>query len=369
MDLKKLQNKAKDSLDKQKLNEQQQSDESSSSGKKRRRPANYRIGMWIIEFLVLLFVLEHFVISPYLKKQEQESDKQKKEEQQKKVKLRGRQISPLQKTSRNLPGLTVADKVYLAPVKQLAKGGEDARSIQFTVSRKKGLPIEVVNSIGMHFRLVPSGTFMMGSPEDEKYRNKGEKLHVSEIKKPFYLGKFEVTQEQWNAVMDDNPSGFDEKRHPVEEVTWNDCQEFLKKLCRKEDLPEDTYRLPTEAEWEYACRAGTQAAYYFGDNPEQLSDFAIYKANSYGSTHKVGTVAPNAYGLYNMLGNVWEWCQTKYYMYPGTVEYKSMPDWRVIRGGNWYLEAEKCRAANRSRLGRGSHGNMLGFRVVRELNQ
>jgi formylglycine-generating enzyme required for sulfatase activity len=246
------------------------------------------------------------------------------------------------------------------------------------VSRDRNLPVEVVNSVGMRFRLIPNGSFIMGSPETEPGHFKGEKQHVAHIVEPFYISETEVTQAQWNAVMgpDSNPSGFKGGRRPVEEVDWHDCQRFLAALAEQEGVPRWTYRLPTEKQWEYSARAGTDTPFYFGTDIRKLRLYEWYKVNSFGRSHKVAQLRPNAYGLYDMLGNVWEWCWDTYKVYPESPE-KLDPtkDWtkiRVIRGGNWYVDADACRVAARTRLGVTSKGNMLGFRVVRriyELNE
>jgi formylglycine-generating enzyme required for sulfatase activity len=155
----------------------------------------------------------------------------------------------------------------------------------------------------------------------------------------------------------------------VEEVTWADAQQFCIKLNALEKLPKNTYRLPTEEEWEYACRAGTTTAYYSGSKPADLDRVAETGDNNYRSTRSVGGRPPNALGLYNMHGNVWEWCLNWYARYPGdttpiTEDEKRM---RSLRGGNWYVRAPDCRSAERGRLAPTSHGNMLGFRVLREI--
>ena len=274
--------------------------------------------------------------------------------------------------------LDEAATIYLPPTERLASGSKSAQEAQLVVSEDRNLPVEVVNSIGMRFRLIPNGSFIMGSPETEEGHFKGEKQHVAHITEPFYISETEVTQAQWTAVMgpDSNPSGFKGRERPVEEVDWHDCQKFLVALAEQDGVPRWTYRLPTEKQWEYAARAGTDTPYYFGTDVRKLRLYEWYKVNSFGRSHKVARLRPNAYGLYDMLGNVWEWCWDTYKTYPDSPE-KLDPgkDWtkiRVIRGGNWYLEPDACRAAARTRLGVTSKGNMLGFRVVRhiyELNE
>ncbi|MFW6414655.1 MAG: formylglycine-generating enzyme family protein [Verrucomicrobiota bacterium] len=366
-DLKELQKKARARVDQMNNEEQTESavDQHGKSGKQR-RPSPLRIGIWIFEFIILMFVLEHFVIRPYWLDDTSDDAAPSGGLKREEIAIK-ETVEQNKKALRSLPSLTIPSKTHLPSVEALADGSERAQSAQLAVSHKENLPIEVVNSIGIRFRLIPSGTFNMGSPEDEDNRWEGEKQHRRTIEQPFYISQFEVTQEQWKEIMDDNPSRFKGEKLPVEEVTWNDCQRFLQELSRREQVPEGTYRLPTEAEWEYACRAGTESAYYFGSDPERLKDYAVYKGSSFSSPQEVGTKKPNAYGLYNMHGNVWEWCKSKFRPYPETKKYKSLPDWRVIRGGNWYVDAGSCRSANRARLGPSSHGNMLGFRVVLDI--
>ena len=178
---------------------------------------------------------------------------------------------------------------------------------QKSVSREKELPIEIENSIGMRFRLVPSGSCLIGSPEGEKGRGTIEGRHVPLFPEEFYMGKFEVTQTEWKAVMGtDSPAGFKGEKRPVEEVTWHDCQRFVNKLCELEGVPLNTYCLPTEAEWEYACRGGTDTAFCFGNKVEQLAQWADYAGNNSRQTVDVGKRRPNSLGLYDMHGNVWE---------------------------------------------------------------
>jgi formylglycine-generating enzyme required for sulfatase activity len=221
-------------------------------------------------------------------------------------------------------------------------------------------PKEITNSIGMKLVLIPKGTFMMGSPIEEERRFEDEAQHQVTIGKDYYLGVTEVTQMQYEKVMGANPSYFegnavlgDSSNHPVEQVSWEDAVEFCKKLS---ELPEEkksgrVYRLPTEAEWEYACRAGSKAAYSFGANSKTLGDYAWFGENSGSQTRPVGEKKANAWGLYDMHGNVWEWCSDWYGVYPkGSVSDPSGPSegsGRVVRGGGWLLGAAFCRSAFR----------------------
>jgi formylglycine-generating enzyme required for sulfatase activity len=169
--------------------------------------------------------------------------------------------------------------------------------------------------------------------------------------------------------MGTNPSAFRGPRRPVEEVSWLDALKFCLRLNELEELPKGTYRLPTEVEWEYACRAGTDTPYYSGITVADLVRVAETGETNYRSTATVGGRPPNALGLYNMHGNVWEWCLDWYTRYPGdptpiTDDERRM---RCLRGGNWYVRAPDCRSAERGRLAPTSHGNMLGFRVMRTI--
>jgi len=219
------------------------------------------------------------------------------------------------------------------------------------------------NSIGMTFVQIPSGTFMMGSPSDEPNRFSDETQHRVTLTQPFYLETTEVTQGQWKAVMGSNPSRFSScgVDCPVEQVSWNDCQDFIQKLNQREG--NGTYRLPTEAEWEYACRAGTTAPYY-----TDLDQAGWYSGNSGIRTHPVAQKTPNAWGLYDMHGNVWEWCQDWYGGYPGgsvtDPKGPSSGPGRVFRGGCWLNSAGGCRSAGRGFDSPGYRDSGLGFRVA-----
>jgi formylglycine-generating enzyme required for sulfatase activity len=238
-------------------------------------------------------------------------------------------------------------------------------------------PKEIANRIGMKLVLVPKGTFMMGSPESEQCRQKDENQHEVTISKDYYLGVYEVTQVQYEKVMGKNPSHFqgaivgnENADLPVENVSWDDAVEFCKKLS---DLPEEmkagrVYRLPTEAEWEYACRAGSKTAYSFDDEEGLLPEYGWFSSNSSYRTHTVGLLEPNAWGLYDMHGNVWEWCSDRYVEYPkGAVSDPSGPkegSYRVYRGGCWSNVAADCQSADRNWGTPGSSGNPLGFRLA-----
>ena len=237
-------------------------------------------------------------------------------------------------------------------------------------------PKEIANSIGIKLVLIPKGTFTMGSPKTEEGRFANETEHQVTISKDYYLGVTEVTQGQYEKVMGINPSYFQGNKirgsssnHPVEVVSWEDAVEFCKKLAV---LPEEqkagrVYRLPTEAEWEYACRAGSKTAYSFGESSKSLGDYAWF-GNSNGQTHPVGEKKANAWGLFDMHGNVWEWCSDWYDEYPtGAVSDPVGPregTGRVPRGGSWNTGAAHCRTADRSRPGPSGRFYSHGFRVA-----
>lgn len=233
------------------------------------------------------------------------------------------------------------------------------------------------NSIGMEFVRISSGTFMMGSPTSEKDRDSDEIQHQVTISKDFYLGKYEVTQGQWKALMGNNPSKFSSCDDcPVEQVSWEDVQECIKKLNAKDS---GTYRLPTEAEWEYAARAGTTTAFAFGDNLS--SSQANFDGNyPYGNAEKrkylektveVRSYQPNAWGLYDMHGNVGEWCANwageEYYASSSSVD-PTRPNSgsvRVFRGGSWYSYGSSLRSAQRNRNLPSRRNYYIGFRLLR----
>ena len=247
------------------------------------------------------------------------------------------------------------------------------------------------------FRRIEKGSFTMGSPDKEKKRLRKEALKLVEISKSFEIMTKEVTQRQWFEVMRKNPSYFKLKEdcrdheivegvkmcpnHPVESVSWYKVQKYIKKLNASLGLkacngrPDDTrgcYRLPTEAEWEYAVRAGTKTAYFFGNDSSVLGDYAWYKENSERRTHKTGMKAPNQLGLHDVYGNVYEWVQDGHKReLPGgkdpLVPIKSSCPDTILRGGSWASFAQYLRSAFRFHDGP-DHGYFnVGFRLVRTL--
>ena len=239
---------------------------------------------------------------------------------------------------------------------------QKAKEHQAAWAKHLGRPVELTNSVGMKLVLIPPGEFMMGEGGD---------AHKVKITKPFYLGKYKVTQEEWEAVMGtgSNPSAFKGPKNPVETVMWWDCQTFLKKLTEKGADAGGSYRLPTEAQWEYACRAGSTGGWCFGDSELGLDDYGWYQKNSEGKTHPVGQKKPNGWGLFDVYGNVWEWCADWY----GQDYYKSSPgsdptgppsgSKRMFRGGGWYYPAERCRSAGRDCDAPEDRVSCLGFRA------
>ncbi len=265
-----------------------------------------------------------------------------------------------------------------------------ARKHQEAWAKHLGLPVEIANSIGMKLVLIPPGEFRMGSSKelieadlkahanDRWYKDhlpdEGPQ-HRVRITRPFYLGMYVVTQQEYQRVIGTNPSEFsatgkgkdkvggqDTKRFPVDNVSWDNAVEFCRKLSQ---MPEEkaagrAYRLPSEAQWEYACRAESAGRYSFSlggnaipreSDENELSDFGWFKGNSGGIPHAVGGKRPSAWGLYDMQGNVWEWCQDWYdkdYYANSPADDPSGPPWgshRIHRGGSWNHPAGRCRCA------------------------
>jgi formylglycine-generating enzyme required for sulfatase activity len=244
-----------------------------------------------------------------------------------------------------------------------------------TTSSLKESVVDLGNGVKLEMVLLPAGEFMMGSPDDDNGAFLEEKPpHRVQISKPFSMGKYSVTQEQWEAVMGSNPSHFKGPKNPVENVSWDDCQQFLEKLNAKVGAQGGKFVLPTEAQWEYACRAGSKTRYSFGDNEAELGEYAWYAANSGDKTHPVGGKKPNSWGLYDVHGNVWQWCadwyDEKYDANSAANEPAKDPSGpatgllRVARGGSWLSTTRRCRSADRFDFGEpGLHFYALGLRV------
>jgi formylglycine-generating enzyme required for sulfatase activity len=239
----------------------------------------------------------------------------------------------------------------------------------------KQLPKELTFDLGgvkLEMVFIPAGEFIMGSPDSDSAAFPWEKpQHRVRITKPFFMGKYLVTQEQWKSVMGNNPSQFKGLKNPVETVSWDDCQEFLVKLNGKFGTGREEFQLPTEAQWEYACRAGSTTRYYFGNETLGLSEYAWYRGNSGWKTQPVGENKPNAWGLYDTHGNVWEWCSDWYddrYNAGSPTDDPPGPSRgsdRVSRGGGWSDAALDCRSAFRYGHQPDHRGGNLGFRVAR----
>lgn len=244
------------------------------------------------------------------------------------------------------------------------------------------------NSLGMVFNEIPAGTFMLGSKMDELERNEDEILHKVTLTKPFFMQTTEVTQRQWKAIMKHNPSNFKKCGNdcPVQNVSWNDIQTFINKLNKR---GEGIYRLPTEAEWEYAARAGTTTPFNTGDciygdyenfspdteNHGSLEDSLYYCTSGvwHGTPLPVASLKPNVWGLYDMHGNVSEWVYDWYGPYPSTHVFDPTGvvsgQAKVVRGGNLDDSAGQCRSAFRGRLYPEEKNSFVGFRLVREIDQ
>ncbi|MCA9214759.1 MAG: formylglycine-generating enzyme family protein [Planctomycetales bacterium] len=251
----------------------------------------------------------------------------------------------------------------------------EAQAEQESEAKRLGIPVTIKNEIGMEFSLIPRGDFTMGSPKNQKGHQPAEVQHKVTLTRSLYMATTEVTQAQWMQLMDENPSFVEGDNYPVETITWDEAVEFCRRLSEKDGA---RYRLPTEAEWEYACRAGTNTAFHTGeslsskeanfngekDDPQQ----GIYR----DETTPVGGFAPNAWGLVDMHGNVWEWCADWHADYPkgaaidpqGPTEGTT----RIVRGGCWVNPSAVCRSANRGSTEPVSWNFHFGMRVVREID-
>ncbi|MGH7173615.1 MAG: SUMF1/EgtB/PvdO family nonheme iron enzyme [Gemmataceae bacterium] len=238
----------------------------------------------------------------------------------------------------------------------------------------------LAEGVDMTFAWIPPGTFLMGSPQKEAKREDNETQHSVMLSEGFYLGIHPATQAQWQTVMGNNPSHFQGEYLPVEQVSWEDCQEFCAKMRQRDGR---RYRLPTEAEWEYACRAGTTTPFHFGNTIDTgqanfNGNFPYRRTDKKGvyrqQSTPVGSFPPHAWGLFDMHGNVWEWCddwirpyeelETKDPLRTKEGDYSA----RVLRGGSWGCWARGCRAADRGRCAPGLRNYDCGFRVAFRLD-
>jgi formylglycine-generating enzyme required for sulfatase activity len=240
--------------------------------------------------------------------------------------------------------------------------------VNLSTSAVEGKPFAIAD-LSMDMLWVKPGTFEMGSPSSEKDRDDRETLHSVTLTKGFYLGKHEVTQSQWEKVMGSNPSHFKGGDRPVEKVSWTDVTSFCNKLTASERtagrLPAGmTYQLPTEAQWEYACRAGTKTSFSFGDS---LTSGQANISGGPGETTAVGKYPGNSWGFHDMHGNVWEWCADRYGIYPTVAATDPVGPAdgsdRVGRGGSWTDTALNARSAIRYRCGPANSYGTLGFRL------
>lgn len=225
----------------------------------------------------------------------------------------------------------------------------------------------IAPNVRMEMHAIPGGEFLMGSPEKQGYADEYPQ-HRATLS-PFYIGKYPVTQSQWRAVMRTNPSHFNGPHHPVDSITWDEAFEYCRRLSYATGR---IYRLPSEAEWEFACRAGMQTQFNYGDEEEFVVQYAWCLTNSGNHTHPVGEKKPNGWGLYDMHGNVWEWCHdwyaADYYQHSPKVNPfgPTKGSSRVLRGGSWYSLPNYCRNAGRSNHQPDQRDPLVGFRVVCE---
>jgi formylglycine-generating enzyme required for sulfatase activity len=225
------------------------------------------------------------------------------------------------------------------------------------------------NSVPLVLVKIPAGTFLMGSSEQEAGHEFNEAPpHKVTITKDFYIGKYEVTQAQWKSLVETNPSVFPGDELPVNKVSWMDCQKFIYKL--RAHTKDNGFRLPTEAEFEYACRAGTTTSTFFGDNPSEdiMKEYVWFRANSEYEIHPVGMLKPNPWGLHDIMGNVWEWCSDWYFFYPDSEQTDPQgPGFgqeKVIRGASWSGRTEWIRSADRGKFPPKDAYHTGGFRIV-----
>jgi formylglycine-generating enzyme required for sulfatase activity len=230
-----------------------------------------------------------------------------------------------------------------------------------------------IELFGIELTKIDPGKFSMGIRNLDERVEPYEGVRSVEITKPYYLGTHEVTQSVWNKVMDGNPSHFKGRDHPVENVTWKEsmafCQSLNTEIKNFKNIPQGMrFRLPSEAEWEYAARAGTKTVYFFGDKPSTIGDFAWISDNSKEGSRSVKTKKPNPWGVYDVYGNVREWCLDGYDVRPKKKLIDPVIGWKnmdkVNRGGSWDSCEDCCKTGRRSNFGKDYKSNDIGFRVA-----
>ena len=239
-------------------------------------------------------------------------------------------------------------------------------SSNFVLKKKENQLSPVIQNLLNNMVRVEGGTFTMGATSEQGSDADSDEKPTHQVTlSSFSIGKYEVTQEEWQAVMGDNPSNFKGAKHPVEEVSWNDCQEFIRKLNA---ITGKHFRLPTEAEWEYAARGGNRCIGYKYSGSDNLDRVAWYDSNSGNTTHDIGQKSPNEIGLFDMSGNVREWCADWYGSYKSNSQSNpggpSSGSYRVFRGGSWFNVARRCRVSDRHDLTPGDSDFNLGLRLA-----
>lgn len=272
------------------------------------------------------------------------------------------------------PDLVTVSTSASVPLAGLAEGSAAAAKAQAEYARNVGLPVEVrTKKSAIALRLIPAGTFMMGSPDAEPNHKDSEPLHRVTLTRPYYIGVNEITEREWKRVMGSPHGGLGvDETLPVEAVAYADAVAFLKKLCALEGVPEETYTLPSEAQWECACRAGTTAPYYFGDTLTPQQALFGKAKDGVNSRAAVRLYPPNAFGLYDMHGNVAEWCRDWWeqtYQRIAVVDPTGAQpgEFRIVRGGAWDKPVTMCRSAERWNLPPSYAWETVGFRIVRIL--
>lgn len=247
-----------------------------------------------------------------------------------------------------------------------ADATRDVLGRRHAVADRMRIPLTKSNSLGMQFNLIPDGVYYMGSEEGDINERP---VHRVELKRPFYLATYETTQKQYETVLGENPSGFRGPELPVEMISWEDAVKFCEELSRRDS---QSYRLPTEAEWEWACRGGTLAAWSFGDDAGELSQYGWTQENADNITHSVGRKLANPLGLFDMHGNVWEFCSDWYapYQDDSAIDPQGPKSgaYRTYRGGSYFFPAHESRSTNRPDRRYPPKGTNLGFRVLLEID-